>query len=68
MQNLIRRLKRVEQSAHERIKNLIVGNDDGFVTALVGVDHVEQYRNSHGGYDAMKALTDTAAADWQDYV
>lgn len=62
------RLKRLESAVHERIKNLIVGNDDGFITALVGVDHVEQYRDINGGYDAMKALTDTAAADWQDYV
>lgn len=67
MQNLIRRLKRVEQSAHERIKSLIVGNDDGFITALVGVDHVEQYRNSYGGYDAIAALNDSAADDWKDY-
>lgn len=64
---LIERLKRLESAVHERIKNLIVGNDDGFITAVVGADHVEQYRNSSGGFDAVKALSDTAVADWRDY-
>ena len=64
---IVERLKRLESAVHERIKGLIVGDDDGFITAICGADHVEQHRNSSGGFDALKALADTAAADWQDY-
>ena len=65
---IIERLKRLESAVHERIKGMIVGNDDGFLDALVGADRVERYLDSNGGYDAIAALSDTAAADWQEYV
>lgn len=42
--------------------------DDGFMAAL-GVDP-EKYRDATDptGYDVLRALSDTAASDWADYV
>lgn len=67
MKSILDRLKRLENTIKQKIESLIVGNDDGFLDALVGADHVEQYRDSNGGYDFMKAMNDTAKDDWNDY-
>lgn len=67
MKSILDRLKRLENTIKQKIESLIVGNDDGFLDALVGADHAEQYRDSNGGYDFMKAMNDTAKDDWNDY-
>ena len=67
MKSILERIKRVENAIKQKIESLIVGNDDEFMEAVVGADHVEQYRDSNGGYDFLKALSDTAADDWKDY-
>lgn len=67
MKRILDRLKRLENTIKQRIESLIVGNDDGFLDALVGADHVEQYRDKNGGYDFLQALNETAADDWKDY-
>lgn len=67
MKSIIERIKRLENTIKQRIESLIVGNDDEFLDALVGAEHVEQYRDSNGGYDFLQALNATAAEDWTDY-
>ena len=67
MKSILERIKRLENTIKQKIESMIVGNDDGFLDALVGADHVEQYRDSNGGYDFMKAMNDTAKDDWKDY-
>lgn len=67
MKSILERIKRLESAIKQRIESLIVGNDDGFLDALVGADHVEQYRDSNGGFDFMAALGCTARDDWRGY-
>lgn len=67
MQTIITRLKRLESIVRQKIESLIVGNDDEFMEAVVGDGNVERYKDSNGGYDFLKALSDTAADDWKDY-
>lgn len=67
MKSILDRIKRLENTIEQRIRILVVGNDDNFLDALVGADHVEQYRDKNGGYDFLQALNATAADDWKDY-
>lgn len=68
MRSIKARLERLENIVKQKVQSLIVGNDDGFLDAIVGEDHVDQYRDRNGGYDALKALSDTAVQDWKDWM
>ena len=64
--NIRGRLKRLEEYRKQIAPPLTIDRDrDGFIKALVG-DQKEQYRDDSGGYDAIRALNDTAADDWKN--
>lgn len=64
LNHLKSRIRRIEGALEETSRSLYPGNEDGFITAIVGEDK-EKYRHGQG-YDFIGALSATAAEDWKD--
>ena len=64
LNHLKSRIKRLESTVKDISRSLYPGNEDGFITAIVGEDK-EKYRHGQG-YDFIRALSATAAEDWKD--
>lgn len=65
MNELTRRLKRLETIHTERTACLYPDDSDGFCAAVVG-DRAGDY--AHGaGFDAVAAISSTAMDDWREY-
>lgn len=70
MKGIDRLLKKAKRVLSELAISIFTGNEDGFMDAL-GVD-LELYAvnipDGSVGYDFLKALNDTSAADWAESV